>query len=86
MPTISQFYGIKIYIFYDDHNEPHIHAYYGGNEAGISIKSGKILSGDLPKNASKLVKQWIEEHKEELINDWELAKQHEKLNKIDPLE
>jgi len=40
----------------------------------------------LPKNANKLVKQWIEEHKEELINDWELAKQHEKLKKIDPLE
>lgn len=38
MATISQFYGIKIYIFYDDHNEPHIHAYYGENKAGISIK------------------------------------------------
>lgn len=86
MPAISYFYGIKIYIFYDDHNEPHFHAYYGEYEAGISIISGKIVAGKLPHSAKKLIKKWINEHQKELIEDWKLAKQHKKLNKIDPLE
>lgn len=48
MPTIAEFYGIKIYIFYDDHAEPHFHAYYGENEAEISVKTGKLMAGKLP--------------------------------------
>jgi hypothetical protein len=29
MPTISQFYGITIRMYFDDHPPPHFHAYYG---------------------------------------------------------
>lgn len=86
MPTISQFYGIKIYIFYDDHNEPHFHAYYGEYEAEISVKSGDIIAGVLPPNAIRLVAKWRENHKEEILEDWNLARQHMKLKKIKPLE
>lgn len=28
MPTISIFYGIKILMFFDEHNPPHFHAQY----------------------------------------------------------
>ena len=86
MPTISQFYGIKIYIFFDDHNEPHFHAYYGEHEVEISIKTGKIIVGKLPPNAIKLVKIWMREHKSELLENWKLAEEHKKLKSIVPLE
>lgn len=86
MPIVSQFYGIKIYIYYDDHNEPHFHAIYGEYEAEVSIKSGGLLEGNLPPSARKLVKKWIENHKDELLEDWNLARQHKVLKKIDPLE
>jgi len=33
MPEISRFYGIVIRMFYDDHNPPHFHAFYGSDEA-----------------------------------------------------
>lgn len=33
MPEISLFYGIRITMFYDDHNPPHFHAEYAGNKA-----------------------------------------------------
>ncbi len=85
MPTISEFYGIKIYIFYDDHSEPHFHAYYGGDEGEISVKTGKLMVGKLPPRAMKLVKEWIRIHKEELSKNWKLAEEHKKLRKIDPL-
>jgi len=86
MPTISQFYGIKITIFYDDHNEPHFHAYYGEYAAEISIKTGKIHVGRLPSHAIKLVKEWRKLHTSELREDWELARAHKLLKRIAPLE
>ncbi|MBR1656884.1 MAG: DUF4160 domain-containing protein [Synergistaceae bacterium] len=33
MPEISRFYGIRIYMYYDEHNPPHFHAKYDGDEA-----------------------------------------------------
>ena len=33
MPTISMFYGIIIRMYYDDHNPPHFHAFYGDYKA-----------------------------------------------------
>ena len=85
MPTISQFYGIKIYIFYDDHNEPHFHAYYGEHSVEIAIKTSKQINGSLPPRAMKLVKEWVENHKKELSENWERAEQHKKLKSIEPL-
>lgn len=35
MPEISRFYGISIYMFYNEHNPPHIHAEYQDYEAVI---------------------------------------------------
>ena len=36
MPTLSIFFGIVIYIYWSDHNPPHIHARYSGEEADCS--------------------------------------------------
>ena len=85
MPTIAEFYGIKIYIFYDDHAEPHFHAYYGGDEGEISVKTGKLIAGKLPPRAMKLVKEWMKKYKDELVENWKLAEEHKKLKKIKPL-
>jgi hypothetical protein len=35
MPEISRFFGIVIRMYFDDHNPPHIHAIYAGNEAQV---------------------------------------------------
>lgn len=32
MPVISMFFGIVIKMFYNEHNPPHFHAEYQGNE------------------------------------------------------
>lgn len=85
MPIIAEFYGIKIYIFYDDHAEPHFHAYYGGDEGEFSVKTGKLIVGKLPPRAMKLVKEWMNKHKKELTENWKLAEEHKRLKKIDPL-
>ena len=33
MPEISRFYGIRIFMFFREHNPPHFHAKYQGYEA-----------------------------------------------------
>lgn len=66
MPEISKFYGISIYIYYNDHNPPHFHAIYGEHEAIIEIENLSVLAGKLPAKALGLVIEWASIHQDEL--------------------
>ena len=44
------------------------------------------MEGELPASKQKLVSAWAEIHKDELIANWELAKNKETLVKILPLQ
>ena len=44
------------------------------------------MEGELPTSKQKLVSAWAEIHKDELIANWELAKNKETLVKILPLQ
>ncbi len=88
MPTISMFYGIIIYMYYQDneqHHKPHIHVKYQNDEAVISIPDGKLLEGKLPLKKMNLVNAWLTIHEEELLADWDLAINGEPVYKIEPL-
>jgi hypothetical protein len=85
MPIISIFFGIIIRMFYNDHNPPHVHVEFQGKKALLDF-TGNILRGDLQsRTALKLVREWIDLRYEELIEDWELARQGKDINKIEPL-
>jgi len=86
MPTICVFFGIVIRMYYDEHIPPHFHAYYGESSAVIEIETLRIRDGSLPKRAMALVLEWAQEHRSELMNNWQLAKEHQPLEKIAPLE
>lgn len=58
MPTISLFFGILIRMHYRDHQPPHFHALYQGHEALVSIETGEVLQGRLPRTAARLVQEW----------------------------
>ena len=81
MPEISRFYGIIIYMFFNDHNPPHFKVKYSEFEANILIENGSILNGDFPISILKLVSAWAEIHKEELLEMWNSKDFH----KIEPL-
>ena len=77
MPTIASFYGITIMMYLKDkeHNPPHIHASYGGDEAAFSISTGEMLwDTKFPKKAKKAVKRFILKHQSELNNMWNTGK------------
>lgn len=86
MPEISRFLGIIIAMFYNEHNPPHFHARYGEHKVEISIKTLSVLAGKLPPRAMGLVMEWASLHQDELMADWELARQNAVLKDIDPLE
>lgn len=82
MPIISTFFGIIIKIHYQDHNPPHFHAEYQGQQAIFAIKNARIIEGDFPKKLIPVIKEWTLEHKIELLDDWERAQKNEPLLKI----
>lgn len=86
MPEISRFLGIVIAMYYNDHAPPHFHARYGSREVRVDIQTGEILSGAFPRRAQKLVLEWLEMHRSELMEDWRLAEERKPLNEIEPLE
>lgn len=82
MPTISMFFGILIKMYHQEHNPPHFHAYYQGFEAVFDINTGKKTQGKFPKKAEKIISEWANEYKKELLEDWELSIKNEPLRKI----
>ncbi len=87
MPVISSFYGIIVRIYKENsskHKTPHIHAEYSGEEIVMDF-NGNVLEGDIPKNKRTLLEAWIEIHREELVADWNLISNGERVFKIEPL-
>jgi len=84
MPLISEFNGLKIYMYYNDHYPPHFHVRGGGYAALMAINGGDIIEGNLPSNLIKLVKRWLIMHTSELMDNWDRAQKGQSLFKIAP--
>ncbi len=86
MPEVSRFFGIVVAIYYNDHPPPHFHARYGEQKAIVDIATFEMIEGGLSRRALDLVREWAGLHQAELEIDWELARRHQPLNPIPPLE
>ncbi|MFQ4136658.1 DUF4160 domain-containing protein [Nodosilinea sp. PGN35] len=84
MPTISRFYGIVIFMNYNDHQPPHFHARYQNDEIVVEIETD-VVEGRMSKRALRMVLEWLELHQSELLENWELARQRKALNEVEPL-
>jgi hypothetical protein len=88
VPRISAFYGIVIWMYYDEsphQGRPHFHATYADDEASIDIETLSVVAGELPTRATRLVSEWASMHQAELQANWERARHHEPLQQIEPL-
>jgi hypothetical protein len=84
MPTISLFYGIRITMNYNEHNPPHFHAEYQDFEVIVDIQTGSV-TGTMSRRALKLIWAWLDNHKKDLLENWENARDRKPLKQIDPL-
>ena len=85
MPEICRFLGIVIAMYYNEHLPPHFHAKYGEHRASFSIENLRIIEGQMPRRVISLILEWAFEHRQELFDDWELARKKVELKKIEPL-
>lgn len=83
MPEIARFYGIIIKMFFKpkEHEPAHIHALYNESVGLFDIQTFEMTEGDMPLRAQQMVKEWMGEHKDELLTMW----QTQKIVKLPPL-
>jgi hypothetical protein len=88
VPRISSFYGITIWMYYDESHHPgrpHFHARYGNDEASVDIETLEMLAGELPARARRLVIEWARTRQPQLRDNWERARHKRPLVPIEPL-
>ena len=86
MPQVSRFFGVVIYMYFNDHTPPHFHAEYGEYEAVYTIETLEILRGKLPRRAHGMVLEWAVLYRDELRENWVRARQMQSLEPIEPLD
>lgn len=82
---ISRFFGIVIAMYHREHEPAHFHARYAGRKVTVRISDGYI-DGKLPPRALALILEWWNLHREELAENWQLAKERKEIKRIPPLE
>lgn len=88
LPQISSFYGITIWMYYDEAHHvgrPHFHARYGNEEASVDIETLELIAGQLPVRARRLVVEWAKASRSQLRQNWERARLKQPLLPIEPL-
>ena len=53
-----------------DHGRPHFHAIYQSDDAVFDIATGDVIEGKLPRTAERIVREWSEQHRAELLANW----------------
>jgi hypothetical protein len=86
VPEISRFFGIVIRMHWREHGPPHFHASYGSSYCAVNLITLEILSGTLPRRAKALTLEWAAEHREALMENWQLCATKQTPRKIPPLE
>ena len=67
MPGISAFYGIVVFMYWNEgeHSVAHFHAHHAGRRASVSV-DGEVLAGGLEPRALAFVREWARIHRDEL--------------------
>lgn len=81
MGAIYVIQGIMLYIYGFDHNPPHIHVKSGDDSFTITIED-RVVEGKAKVRTIKLVNDFIDGHKAEIMELWDKAQRGERINKI----
>lgn len=76
MPTIVEFDGIKVLMYYQDHDPPHFHVEHGDCEALLRIADLGLIEGDVPIRILRRVTDWARERQAALALNWVKCRSH----------
>lgn len=57
-------------MYFRDHAPPHVHAFYGDDEAAVTIREGAVMAGSLAAAKVAVVREYVLAHVEELLERW----------------
>jgi hypothetical protein len=71
VPRLSFFYGITIWMYWNEgaHARPHFYARYVGQAASVDFE-GELVAGSLSPRALALVREWATLHRDDLVVNW----------------
>lgn len=69
---VKKFVNVKVKMYQEHHNLPHVHIDIGRQNhlASISIENQSVLEGSIEKKYEDLVLNWIEKNKANLLIIW----------------
>ena len=73
---LKEFVNVKVKMYQENHNKPHIHIDIGKryHVASIAIEDQEVLAGSIKPKHKKVINQWIDRNKENLLIIWENVK------------
>lgn len=85
--VVSEFYGMAVSFLKDDSVTPHFYVRYNTQEVVLSIATGEVIRGSIPKHGLRMVREWVNLHRKDLLSNFEESrKPSPQLIKIQPLD
>ncbi len=70
MPTIKQFGGFRITMYFEDHNPPHFHVVSPAQEMVIEIATPTVMAGTLAPARLRVAQAWAAKNRAVLTRKW----------------
>ncbi len=67
MPTLIIIEGVKISIFPNEHNPPHLHVDFAEYSCLIEISTLNVIKGEIPLKMYKKIQMWIATNQTKLL-------------------
>ena len=84
MPTIAQIDGLRIVMYYEDHEPAHFHVHGAAFKAKFAVLDLAVLEsvGRLRPQDAALIRRWGLANKTELLENWRRARRGERILKL----
>jgi len=83
MPTVAIIDGIKVMIYYADHEPAHFHVIAGQDEIVVRITDIRVIAGHAPPTVVRRVRAWARRHQDELALCWVRCRAGQKPGRIE---
>jgi len=70
MPTIKNFGGYRITMYFEDHNPPHFHIVSPTQEAVVEIATLTVAAGSMAPARLRTALEWAARNRALLLNKW----------------